>query len=203
MIAFRSPNRSRSTESSLLRLLIFLLSPSPTPPVSSLGSDSPPAHPPTSASPSPYLVHGHLADMEARRLEASPTIIISVCQACATLPACQAWERACPLSHSLTVCVCACVCTCLEQAWDCIKFELMFWRIWSSAPERTGNSYVRETWQIPRHCSPRYLAKQDTLMQEHTHQTGVIFFSALKHKDKLAQEFFSSIFRQKLPATCL
>lgn len=58
--------------------------PLPHAPVSTLSFDSPP---PTPASPSLYLIHGHLADMEARRLEASP-IIISVCQACATLPTC-------------------------------------------------------------------------------------------------------------------
>lgn len=52
-------------------------------PVSSLSFDSPP---PTTTSVSLYLLHGHLTDMEARRLEASSTIIIAVCQACATPP---------------------------------------------------------------------------------------------------------------------
>lgn len=133
-------------------------------PVSSLGSDSPP---PTPASPSPYLVHGHLADTEARRLEASPTIIIAVCQACATLPACQAWERACPLSLSLWRCVCAFgIVMGLHIIWVNVLENVL--ETWNSAPEKTENSYVRETWQIPRHCSLEYLARTRRCKNTHT-----------------------------------
>lgn len=84
----------------------------------------------------------HISSMDTwliHRLEASPAIIISVCQACATLPGCQAWERACPLSLSLLVFV--------------PRISMGLHIIWLNdlenvletgemAPERTGDSYI-------------------------------------------------------------
>lgn len=86
-------------------------------PIHSLGSDSPPPTP--AASHFPYLVHGHLADMEARRLEASPyyhhLCLPGMCHT-ACLPA-KPGRKPTPsvllsllLSHTHFDAVCVCVC---------------------------------------------------------------------------------------------
>lgn len=83
-----------------------------------------------------------------------------VCQACATLPACQAWEwAALPLSLPLSLSNGVCgfrIGVGLHIIWANGLENVL--ESWNSAPERTGNSYVRETWQIQR--QPRVQAAQ-------------------------------------------
>lgn len=87
MAAVTAQTAAQQGPAAVLCLLILLLVLSPSPkrpyPPWALTVPSPPTHPPLSFT-LPNLIHGHLAD--------TPTIIISVYQACATPPTCQAWE---------------------------------------------------------------------------------------------------------------